>query len=336
MSSTFSTIVQQDFAYASGRTGVLQQLLLTASDRDRLLGAADLKAAESILTELKFTSVINQGLQESDEILQATAKWIREEVENMAPESKKSTFHILWIEESAPLLSYHLKKYFGLTSPVSREPQTMRTDERKMQMIQLIENNAEGSLPPALVAFVREVKQLKDPSPETIDNLAAKYIAQVHINLARKSKSPEILKYVLHRIDLANIRIALRLKEEPVGTSVFIRGGTLDLKRLTGNLDDIIKTIDRSNLPFALAENVRKASEDSNAIEHALSTVTADDIAHMWNIPLSVEPVFAFAAIALSQIKLLRVLLIGKRANMSPQEIKLMLPPFLSASHYVL
>jgi len=56
----------------------------------------------------------------------------------------------------------------------------------------------------------------------------------------------------------------------------------------------------------------------------------------MWNIPLSIEPVFAFAALAQSQLALLRALIIGKRANLDPQTIKKMLPPFLSASHYVL
>jgi len=86
--SALQSVIGQHFAYASGRTGVLQQLLLTASDRDRLLGAANLPEAESILTELKLTNPIEQGLKKSDEILLAIGAWVREEVEIMAPESR--------------------------------------------------------------------------------------------------------------------------------------------------------------------------------------------------------------------------------------------------------
>ena len=135
---------------------------------------------------------------------------------------------------------------------------------------------------------------------------------------------------------MANIRIALRLREENADDSVFIQGGSLDLKRLAGNLEGIVKAIERSHLPFSLGEAVRKSADSPNDLELALSEVTASDIAHMWNTPLSIEPVFAFAALAQSQVALLRALVIGKRAALDPQSIKQMLPPFISASHYVL
>jgi len=334
--SQLSSTLGQHFAYASGRTGVLQQLLLTASDKDRLLGAANLEAAEQILTELKMTDPIDQGLRKADEILSALSEWIKEEVNLMSPEVKRPVFSILWIEEYAPLLSYLLKKHFGLTSPASREPQSSMSESDIEQLKELIDNNTEGSLPQPLVSFVRETKKQNMLTPEIIDNLAAQYVTNVHLALAKKSKSTAIMQYVVHRIDMANIRIALRLKEEDADLSVFIKGGTLDLKKLAGNLEGIVKAIEGSNLPYSLGQAIRKTADDPNAFERALSEVTASDIAHMWNIPLSIEPVFAFAALAQSQLTLLRALIIGKRAALEPQAIKQMLPPFISASHYVL
>lgn len=329
-SSTFSTIVQQHFAYASGRTGVLQQLLLTASDRDRLLGSADLKEAESILTELKLTSPIDQGLEKSDDVLRAIGAWIRREVETMAPESKKPAFHILWLEEDAPVLSYLLKKYHGLTSENSARPQSGMTAYGTESLQALVEEDVYGSLPMHLVTFVKEAKAMKDVSPISIDSTVAQYIATVQLSLARASGSKTLRTYVEHKIDLTNIRTALRQSLD------LISGGSIPPADLSKGLPSILAAINRSSLPYGLADNVRKNAEDPNALEHVLSEVIADDIAHMWNIPLSIEPVFAFAALAQSQMRLLRVLLIGKRAGMSPQDIKHMLPPFLSASHYVL
>lgn len=346
MIPSFSTIVQQDFAYASGRTGVLQQLLLTASDRDRLLGATSLKEAEAILTELKLTNPIDQGLEKSDEILRAIGAWVREEVDTMAPANKRPTFHILWLEEDAPVLSYLLKKHHGLTSAISSQPQSRMTAYSTKALQSLVEEDIAGSLPSHLIAFVKTIKNQRGGihrsdqwKPEEIDNAVSKYVASLQLSLARASGSKALRTYVEHKIDLTNIRTALRVKSNEshiTNHASLLQGGTIDLQKKLGNPEAIAKAIDRSDLPNTIAEVIRNTNDDSTVLEHALSKVIANDIAHMWNIPLSIEPVFAFAALALSQIRLLRVLLIGKRANMSPQEIKHMLPPFLSASHYVL
>jgi|GEM_PF-519894 V/A-type H+-transporting ATPase subunit C len=337
--SALQSLIGQHFAYASGRTGVLQQLLLTASDRDRLLGSADLKEAEAILTELKLTSPIDQGLKKSDEILLAIGAWVRAEVETMAPESKKTAFHILWLEEDAPILSYLLKKHHGLTSAVSTEPQSGMTAYGTQALQALVEEDTVASLPSHLIEFVKNAKGMKNASPQSIDSAVAQYIATVQIALARASGSAALKDYIEHKIDLSNIRTMLRVKSNELLITYhasLLNGGTLNLGTTLGDPIEIAKAIDRSSLPYSLGEAIRKNADDPNALEHALSQVIAGDIAHMWNIPLSIEPVFAFAALALSQMRLLRVLLIGKRAHMSPQEIKLMLPPFLSASHYVL
>lgn len=331
------SFIGQHFAFAAGRTGVLQQLLLTMSDRDRLLGASTLSEAEAILTEIKMTNPIDQGLKKGDDILHAIGAWVRSEVRLMAPENKQDIFNILWLEEDASLLSYLLKKHHGLTSEISIAPEsTMAAYDPKALQILFTEDDA-GDLPNHLVSFVREAKMQSDVSPQSIDAAVAQYIANVQLKLARTSGSKEIKQYVLHKIDLTNIRTALRLvgTEESVQDHLIL-GGSIDPKALCGDRDAIITAVEKSALLFGIGNEIRKADDDQNALEHALSDVMANDIAHMWNVPMSIEPVFAFAALTLSQIKLLRVLLIGKRANLGPQDIKHMLPPYLSASHYVL
>ena len=125
--SQLETLIGQQFAYAFGRTGVLQQLLLTQPDVDRLLGAHDRKDLEKILTELKLTNMIDQSISKSDEILQAVGSWIRSEVELMSPEEKRPVFNILWLKGDSALLSYLLKKHHKLTSIISKEPETSIT-----------------------------------------------------------------------------------------------------------------------------------------------------------------------------------------------------------------
>lgn len=329
--STVSALIDQSFAYAAGRTGVLQQLLMTASDRDRLLGSSNLAEAEAILTELKLTNPIDQGLKKADEILPAIGLWIRTEVEQMSPASKWPTFSILWIQEDAPLIAYLLKKHHGLTSNIAQQPVASMSAYDPEALIDLIEHDNAGALPMQLVQCVETIKAMSDPDPIAIDAAVAQFAADLKIRLARASGSTIIKKYVSHAIDVQNIRTALR-----GGSDSLLEGGSIDPSKLKGERDQILKAIDASPLPYSLSDDLRKAGDNINAMEMAFSEVIASDIAHMWNIPMSIEPVFAFAALAKMQLQLIRVLVIGKRAGMSPQEIKHMLPPFLSASHYVL
>lgn len=318
MSFTSSTITQ-NFAFASGRTGVLQLLLLTQSDVDRLLGAHSGKEVEQILTELKLTNPIDQGIDNGDDILHAVAQWVRQEVETMSPKNKQQIFSILWMENDAPLMAYRLKKQFGLTSEVSKEPPT----------------EDEVALAYHLNAIEERVK-FGDPTPQEVDTAVSQYVADAQLKLADESGSAHIKTYVQHLIDLHNIRTAVRLagNENVDHRTLMLKGGTLNPKELCGSLEDLAKVIDRSPITFTLGSYL--ANADKNELERMLADVLARDIAAMWNVPLSIEPLFAFAAIAFSQLKLIRAILIGKRNELSPQEVKALTPPFLSASHYIL
>ncbi|MDA1209026.1 MAG: hypothetical protein O2904_03265 [bacterium] len=296
MSFLQSPTIGQHFAFAHGRTGVLQQLLLTQSDVDRLLGASSGREVEKILTELKLTTNIDQGISDGNAILQATASWIRNEVEQMSPDASKSTFNILWLEGDAPILSYLIKDALNLTSAISTQPTSGLTAYDPEALRLLVQEKKPGTLPAHLVDFVTALLKREYLDPQTIDEEVACYIASVWTNLARTSGSKDIQSYVEHRIAINETQKQLR-KGEVVTHKSFV---------------------------------------DPDNLEQGFSRITAHDIAKMWNTPLSIEPLFAFAATAIQQLKLVRMILIGKRNGLSPQEIKQALPPFLSASHYVL
>lgn len=334
--STTTSLIGQHFAYAHGRTGVLQQLLLEQSDIDRLLGATDGKATEQILIELKMTSIIDQGIQEGSAVLQAVAGWIRNEVEQMSPLAKQPIFSILWLEGDAPLLSFLLKEAHGLTSEIAEEPISGMTAYDPSALRALVRERQEGELPSHLTAFVEQMLSAEHTDARAIDTKVAQYIASTSTALAQSSGSALIRKYVRHSIDLQNIRTALRLAEEQsdVCLPYLLEGGSIAPKELAGPLRTTIAAVGRSELSYHLSETLQQGG-DVNALERNLSEVIAADIANMWNVPLSIEPVFAFASIGISQLKLLRMILIGKRNGLAPQDIKRALPPFLSAAHFL-
>jgi len=335
-----STILGQHFAYAHGRMGVLKLLLLEQSDVDRLLGAKDLRETEKILTELKLTNIIDQGISEGHAILEAVGTWMRNEVEKMSPISSNAIFGILWLENDAPLLSYLLKKVHGLSSEISQEPLSgMSMYDPEVLRALIINEPSEGlhsSVPKHIESFVKILKDKEDLSAQEIDSAVTKFIVQTQKKLSKTSGSRSIERYLEHRIDLFNIRTALRLsKEEAKEVLPFlVEGGTIDPAQLAGEADAIASTISRSSLSIFLPKDLESLLTDPIEFEQSAAHIVASDIAKMWNVPLSIDPLFAFAAITMSQLRLIRTILIAKNNELTPQETKHVLPPFMTASSF--
>lgn len=332
--SGLSTPFAQEYAYGFGRIGVLQQHLLSEADMNRLLGAHSDKELTQILTEIKFTAPV-MPLNSVHDLVPAMERWLRKEVEAMAPEGKKEVFHILWLREDIPTIAFFLKKYHHLTSELSIEPKEAVTSyDLSLLRSFILEEKQEmaGNLPKDFVAFIKRMQTLSHPTPQEIDTEVARFVAQKQLQLAQKSGSTLIRRYVSHLIDLQNLRTAQRLGKEENGRKHFVEGGEIDPDLLARNIDDLGLLLQRSSLPDSVLDRADTEENSSLALERGLNRGLAHDIAEMRGIPLSIEPVFAFAIIALSHILLIRTILIGKAAHLSAQEIGTMLPPFFSTS----
>lgn len=337
MSSTLAPLVGQHFAFAHGRLGTLRQHLMTESDLDRALGTHTVRELQQVLIELRLTDGIDQSLRDGDAILTALAAWTREQVLGMTPEDKRTVFDVLWLDGDVPLLAYLGKQRHGLTSDISRMPEPAVSAIAPERLRALILEDQTDSLPQPLLALHDAIAALSAPQPEDIDHLVARAIAVWRVDIARKSGSAAILRYIRHRVDAENIRTALRLaREDRRDAEALLPGGTIPVTALEGPVQTIRTAILQSDLHFALAPVLPTLAESSDALEPALRAVEAEDIREMWFVPLGTEPAFAFAAIVLHQLSMLRSILIGKRNGLSPQDVKKMLPPFVSGAHYIL
>ncbi len=333
--TTATAFVGQHFAFAAGRTAILKQHLLSQSDVDRLLGSHDLAEFQRTLRELKLMANVSAGAESIDSLLDASEQWMKREIEVMSPSAKSPVFGILWLMGDAPILAYLLKKYHGLSSEVSTEPVTSLTLWNSDALRSAIGGSVSSDiLPETLTSFIASMKILTKPSPWTIDRAVARFIAERRVALARASGSRDILRYMQHSIDITNIRTALRLAGAtvPDATDAFLPGGSVSPTRLAGPKADIRSAIAVSDLyaPFIPAQG----SAAPIAVEQIGASILADDIGRMWTVPLTVEPIFAFAAMVMAHVRLLRAIAIGKRNKLSPQEIKQILPPFIPSTHF--
>lgn len=333
MSPSVLTPTGERYAYGYGRIGVLQQQLLSPSDLDRLLGAHSEEELTRILGEIPFTAHATP-LDDLTQFTPSMERWLRAEVEHMAPAGKADVFHILWLREDAPVIAYYLKKHRGYTSAQSNDPADAVTsvDIDALRTLIFEGQPPHKALPDALVRLVTDIKTSHGMTPQEIDIRVARYVAQRQLAIAKKSGSRLVRRYTAHLIDLQNIRTARRLGPENMSRSHFVEGGEIAIDMLTHDLDKLSLLIHRSTIPDTVALSIQDSEGSSVILERGLNRGLAHDIAEMRAVPLSIEPIFSFAIIALSHILLVRTILIGKAAKLSAEDIRTMLPPFFSTS----
>ena len=302
-----------DFGFAYGRLGVLQQMLVSQTDVDRLLGTHDVKECKRAIRELSFTQNIDK---ESEALLQEVALWVQREVSSMAAGPSQAVFHILWLQEYAPTLMYLLKKQAGLLADEAQAPPALFEAYKEEQVLNLLERNIAGSLPQTLSALNEQFKQdqkqgERSELPKIIDQRVAQFVADTQVELAKRSGSTLLIDYVTHQIDQQNIRTAARaVHHDGADVSQFIAGGSVSVRSWAAATNETLpNVIARSSVGMQVEDALSSPIE----LEKQLAENTASDIAKMWNVPLSIEPVFAFAALVLNHLRVLRVILIGKK-----------------------
>lgn len=323
---------RQTHSYGFGRVGVLQEYLLTQADVDRMISAPNATELARIITELKISSQVDYH-ENPHRFINNIERWLKDEVRSMVSESEQDIFDILWMKDDAALLSYLLKKQHGFTSSLSSEPAVGASAYDPEALRTLVNGGHASGTSEELRSFVRSVVSDRALTPQQIDTLVARFFAERQLMLAKKGGSA-ITLYVAHHIDLQNIRTARRLRRDERPEDHLLPGGDISMSRFTTDPQKLADLVRGTHLSSALADSIQMAEDSTIVLERGLAKAIAFDIAQMRMRPLTIEPIFAFAAIAQSQLKLLRTILVGASAGLSSAELQKLLPPFLSASPY--
>lgn len=188
-------------------------------------------------------------------------------------------------------------------------------------------------MPESLRTFIRSVRENNALNAQEIDTLVARFFASEQVRLAQKG-GEALQLYVAHHIDLQNIRTARRLKPDERPEDHLLPGGDISMNRFSADPQKLADLVRGTHLRASLADSIQTAEDSQIVLERGLAKAIAFDIARMRMRTLTIEPIFAFAAIAQSQFRLLRTILVGATAGLSPTELKTLLPPFLSTSPY--
>lgn len=322
-------IKDTDFAYIIGRIRYQELKLLQQNDLDRMLNASSADEAFQVLSQLKFSENLGANVKPADfqEVIDKTLLGIKQFLKKYTPH--KWPMRVLWyrfdlhnlktiikakltdqsFEEVKPLLSD--------LSVTSSEEYSKAVYEGDLNAYIRMYNNDKiwGAIEKAL-----EAKEFRD-----VDAILDKAVMENIAETALDTKNQFIIDFVQKEIDGLNVMMFARMTEEEKKTRMdeaFIKGGLLD-REVFSSSEKLVAKLDRL---IQYSRFIKPFLDADDGSHHKLEKERMDILTeHMHKaryIAFGIEPVFAYFWTAYLSARIIRMIMVGKLANVPVSEIR--------------
>ena len=320
------------FAQVVPRLRVLETRLLDKAKLDRMIDSNSADDAIKVLQETEYANVMSsvKRAEDYENMLSAELKRVYHELYDMSP--SKALVDIMSIKYDYHNIKVLLKGMF-----LNKDFSNMLISVGKFDLNKLkasIENNDYSELSNTMKLAVEETINefnIKKDS-QLIDIILDKYMFEELKDIAKKVNDNFINKYIKALIDLTNVKTLLRVKKQNKGRefllSVVIHGGSIDKEVLVSLLTDTIENIPGKLGYTDYAEILKAGVEDYSVSNSAglLEKLIDNYIMNMMKdakmIPFGVEPILAYIYAKETEIKVIRIIMVGKLNNITSEVIR--------------
>ena len=314
------------------RIRVYETKLLDKSKLDRMIDAGSAEEALKVLQETEYGSLV-ASIKRADEY------------ESILSEELNRLFNLMYeispVKALVDLMSikydYHnikvvLKGIF-LKEDLSHLIMSVGSLDT-LKLKELIENKELSDLPEVIRDGINKAiytfETTKDP--QMIDIILDEFMFKSLIHIKNEIKDTFIDKYVAALIDSTNLKTLLRVKKQNKDRefleSVIIEGGIIDKDKILGMLNDeaenIYGKISTSNYSEFLKSGFENYSKTGSV--SLLEKLFDNYIMHMMKdakiIPFGVEPLLAYIYAKEAEIKIIRIIMVGKINNISGELVR--------------
>lgn len=320
------------FTQVIPRLRVLETRLLDKSKLERIIDSNSGEEALKILGETEYANVMGnvKKIEDYEEVLSAELKRVYKLLYEISPVksvidvmSLKYDYHNLKVLVKGKILN---KDFSNMIVPVGT------IDVSKLKSF--IDNEYYRDLSPVMRKYLEEVfkdyETTKDP--QRIDTILDKGMFEELLLLDKEIKDSFLHKYIVTLVDLTNLKTLLRVKKQNKGreffSDVMILGGTIDKDKLFALLNDSAENIS-SKLSYTDYSEILKlgiesyVKDGSSALFEKLSE---DYIMNLMKkakyISFGMEPILAYVYAKETEIKLLRIIMVGKLNNITGEVIR--------------
>jgi V/A-type H+-transporting ATPase subunit C len=320
------------FSQVIPRIRVYETKLLDKSKFDRMIDSNSANDALKVLQETEYMNLMTnvKSSEDYEVILSEELKRLFNVMYDISPE--KSIVDLMSIKYDYHNAKVILKGMF-LKEDLSHLLILVGTLEVS-KLKASIENNdirdLEGVMREAIEEAISNFENTKDP--QIIDIILDKYMFKALVKIRTEINDTFTNKYVLALIDSTNLKTLLRVKKQNKGreffASVIIEGGSIDRDKLLGMLNDDVQNI-ATKLTFSnYVEFIKNGIEyytktDSvSLLEKLVDNFIMDMMKNAKIIPFGVEPLLAYIYAKETEIKIIRIIMVGKLNTISGEIVR--------------
>lgn len=311
---------------------VYETKLLDRSKLDRMMDASSAEEALKVLQETEYGSHVS-GIKRIDEyeiILSEELNRLFNLMYEISP--VKALVDLMSIKYDYQNIKVILKGRF-LKEDLSRLIMSVGSiDSSKLK--ELTENKDLSDFLPIIREGINEAiytfETTKDP--QMIDIILDKYMFKSLIHIKDLIKDSFIDKYVAALIDSTNLKTLLRVKKQNKNReflhSVIIEGGFIDKDKILSMLNDEVDSIYGKISTSTYSEFVKSSLEyySKTSSVSLLEKLSDNYIMQMMKdakiIPFGVEPLLAYIYAKETEIKIIRIIMVGKINNISGELVR--------------
>jgi V/A-type H+-transporting ATPase subunit C len=323
---------RMDFIQGVTRTRVLEKRLLSRARIDRMIEAKDIDEVLRVLNETEYSNSL-AGITRGEEYEKILSNELKRVYKLMREVSKDQTI----VDILALKYDYHNLKVMIKEKESGKDLSDLyvplgTTDfqEIRNEFLHGDLKNIKPEFRKAIEAVLTDLEETQDP--QRIDIILDKYYYEHLYKMAEETKIDLFINYVKDMIDFINIRTSIRLKKQGKDIKFFedviLPNGNIDkdtiLFTLNDNIENMIHKFRNSKISSGLIKGLESYKETNRLsdLEKYMDDYLMDLNKPSKYIHFGPEPMFSYIVAKETEIKTLRIIMVSKLNNLSPDVIR--------------
>ncbi|MDD2446481.1 MAG: V-type ATP synthase subunit C [Tissierellia bacterium] len=323
---------RMEFIHGVTRTKVLETKLLSRAKIDRIVDAKDIDDALKVLNETEYSNSFS-GLSDANDY----EKVLSNELVRIYDLMRDVSADPVVVDLLALKYDYHNLKVLVKENEYNKDFSHLyvsvgSVDYKKIKQAYIEQDFDEIPIEfeTAINAAVTDLQETKDP--QKIDLIFDKYYFEHLYNMANETKVELFINYVKDLIDFTNVKSAIRLKKQnkefKFYNDVILENGNIEkeeiLSTFSDSIDDMINRFKNTKISASLIMGLDSYKETGRLsdFEKYMDDYLMELNKESKQINFGPEPIFSYIIAKETEIKTLRIILVAKLNNLSPEVIR--------------
>ena len=321
-----------DFAYASARVRAVENSLFDKAKLDRMIDAQSAMDAARVLIDADYgvsSAELNENVYNYERLLSEELEKAYALISEISPQ--KEILDVLRIRNDYNIIKIILKAEFLGTSDFQlSDTGSICVEKLKTMVRERSFSDLDNDMRDAVEESIDVYGRTNDP--QAIDIILDVSCYKLMKKSAEHIQNDFLTVLVEAMIDLINIKIFIRLKalnkQTDFFNKTFLYGGKLDKSLFINNLDTQLEVFQEAlkYTPYGDAaekgiENYRNTGS-MTILEKVFDNYIIEYIKKSKHISMGLEPLIGYLVAKENEIKNIRIIMIGKINNISPETIR--------------